>query len=211
MLVVNIIDRGREGRQGGGNDLRDQQVSGSDMACTLLPESSNQEWGEGAGLEKSRLGPSPNTSADLEQREEVSEPDLFFLLFPQIRPKKDRSALFGLGGGVLSMGTPAPVEEGGQVASLHPADIHHPYMFRFGLLLIRRLSASETVLSRGGGKGRASASAHTESSRNTSTLALKGRGFLGPVPGISGPPCGHSTPSACTLLGGCRSWRDVNK
>lgn len=104
MLVVNIIDRGREGRQGGGNDLRDQQVSGSDMACTLLPESSNQEWGEGAGLEKSRLGPSPNTSADLEQREEVSEPDLFFLLFPQIRPKKDRSALFGLGGGSFLWG-----------------------------------------------------------------------------------------------------------
>lgn len=88
-----------EGREGEGNDLRDQQVSGSDTARTPLPESSNQEWGEGADLEKSRLGPSPNISAALQQREEVSEPDLFFLLFPQIRPKKDRNALFGLGGG----------------------------------------------------------------------------------------------------------------
>lgn len=168
--------------------------------------------GRGGWSRKSHLGPSPNTAAGLEQREEVWEPDLFFLLFPQIRPKKDRSALFGLVGvgGVLSVGTPVPVEEGGQVASLHPADVHHPYMFRFGLL-IRQLSAYETVLGRGGRKAGVSTSEHTGSSRNTSTLALKARGCLGPLPGISGPPCGSRTPSACTPLGGCRRWRDVNK
>lgn len=95
-------------------------------------------------------------------------------------------------------------------ASLHPADVRHPYTVRLGLL-ITQLSAYETVLCRGGRKAGERASAHTESSRNTSTLALKPRGFLGPLPGISGPPCGHRTPLACTPLGGCRRWRDVNK
>ena len=207
--MVNITDRGREGRKGGGNDLRDQGVIGSDTARNPLPKSSNLEWGEGAGLEDRTWDHLP-VLLPVWSREEVSEPDVFFLLFPQIRPKEDRSALIRLCRGVLSVGTPVPAEEGGQVASLHPADVRHPHTVRLGLL-IRQLSACETVLGRGGGKAGESASAHTESSRNTSTLALKPRGFLGLLPGISGPPCGHRTPSACTPLGGCKRWRDVNK
>ena len=174
-----MIEGGREGwwersQRPAGHQFR----HGSQPAPQVLQPG----MGRGGWSRKSHLGPSPNAAAGLEQREEVWEPDLFFLLFPQIRPKKDRSALFGLVGvGVLSVGTPVPVEEGGQVASLHPADVHHPYMSRFGLL-IRQLSAYKTVLGRGGRKAGVSASEHTGSSRNTSTLALKARGVSRSTP-----------------------------
>lgn len=81
--------------------------------------------GRGGWSRRPHLGHLP-IPLPVRSREEVSEPDVFFLLFPQIRPKEDRSALFRLGRGVLSVGTPVPAEEGGQVASLHPADVCQP-------------------------------------------------------------------------------------
>lgn len=68
---------------------------------SLSPPTRN---GERGWSRKSHLGPSPNTGqAGLLSRERRSGNQILFFLLPQIRPKKDRSALFGLCGvGVLS-------------------------------------------------------------------------------------------------------------
>ena len=181
VLVVNIIDRGRERRVVG----TISETSRSSVQTRLATRSPSPPARNGERGLVQKIAPGAISQRRCRSGAERGGLGTRFVLssLPSNKTQERQKCAVRTcwGGGVLSVGTPVPVEEGGQVASLHPADVHHPYMSRFGLL-IRQLSAYKTVLGRGGRKAGVSASEHTGSSRNTSTLALKARGVSRSTP-----------------------------